>query len=171
MLSKMWQSDTPYPRTKPNVVIFTALSVLNKLQNPRQKDLSEVQTALVNFTAHTNLSLHWIKAHCGIQGNEQADRLASERGQLDEENMYTSYAHEKTTIKPSPRKWKQQDPGFNQTASTNWTDQSRSLCSGWELGTTDLMPTCSAGSRLVSLSCAHATQASWLQNMYYSTAN
>ena len=32
------------PRTKPNVVIFTdALSVLSKLQNPRQKDLNEVE--------------------------------------------------------------------------------------------------------------------------------
>ena len=46
------------PRTKPNVVIFTdALSVLCKLQNPRQKDLNEVETALIDLAAQTNLIL------------------------------------------------------------------------------------------------------------------
>ena len=46
------------PQTKPNVVIFTyALSVLNKLQNHCQNDLNEVETALVDLTAQTNLTL------------------------------------------------------------------------------------------------------------------
>ena len=70
--------------------------------------------------------------------------------------------------KPSP--WK--DGSSNtQTASTNWTNQGRSFCSGWELGTTDLMSTCTASSRLASLRCAHAMQISWLQNIYCSTAS
>ena len=59
----------------------------------------------------------------------------------------------------------------SQTASTNWTDQNRLFCSGWELHTTDLMPTCTTSSRLASLRCAHATQTSWLQNTYCCTAN
>ena len=80
------------PRAKPNVVIFTdALSVLSKLKNPHQKDLSEVETALVVLAAQTNLILQWIPAHCGIQGNEQADRLASEGGQLEQEDRYHLY--------------------------------------------------------------------------------
>ena len=79
------------PRTKPNVVIFTdALSVLSKLQNPRQKDLNEVETALADLSAQSNLILQWIPAHCGIQGNEQADQLAREGGQLEQEDRYTS---------------------------------------------------------------------------------
>ena len=46
------------PRTKPNVVIFTdALSVLSKHQNPHHKDLNEVETALVDLAAQTNLIL------------------------------------------------------------------------------------------------------------------
>ena len=80
------------PPTKPNVVIFTdALSILSKLQNPRQKDLNEVETALVDPAAQTNLILQWIPAHCWIQGNEKADRLARKGGQLGQEDRYTTY--------------------------------------------------------------------------------
>ena len=83
------------PQTKPNVVIFSdALSVLNKLQNPRQKDLDEVETALVDLAAQTNLTLQW-----RIKGNEQTDRLARKGGQLDQEDIYTSYIDEKIIIK------------------------------------------------------------------------
>ena len=94
-------------RTKPNVVIFTdALSVVSKLQNPRQKDLNEVETALVDLAAQSNLALQWIPAHYGIQGNEQADRLARQGGQLEQEDRYsyTSYTDEKTVIKPFSKK-------------------------------------------------------------------
>ena len=69
------------PRTKPNVVIFTdALSVLSKFQNPRQKDIYGVETALADLAAQSNLTLQWIRAHYGIQGNEQAAQLAREGG-------------------------------------------------------------------------------------------
>ena len=107
------------PRTKPNVVIFTdALSVLSKLQNPHRKDLSEVETALVDLAAQTNLTLQWIPAHCGIQGNEQADWPAREGGQLEQEDRYTTYTDEKTIIKTlSKNKWKQQHPNSNQSDS------------------------------------------------------
>ena len=107
------------PRAKPYVVIFTdALSVLSKLQNPRQKDLNEVETALADLAAQSNLTLLWISALCGIEGNEQADRLAREEGQLEQEDRYTSYTDEKTIIKTlSKEKWKQQHPNYNQSDS------------------------------------------------------
>ena len=91
------------PQTKPNMVIFTdALSVLSKLQNPHQKDLNKVETDLADLTAQTNLTLQWIPAHYGIQGNERADRPAKEGGQLDQEDRYTSYTDEKTIINHAP---------------------------------------------------------------------
>ena len=44
--------------------------------------------------------------------------------------------------KPSPRKNGSSNTQTltNQTASTNWTDLSRLFCSGWDHGTTDLIP-------------------------------
>ena len=159
------------PRAKPNVVIFTdALSVFSKLQNPCQKDLSEVETALVDLAAQTNLILQWITANCGIQGNEQANRLATEGGQLEQEDRYTTYTDEKTIIKTlSKKKWKQQHPNYNQSDSLHKLNRTEQLfCSGWELDTTDLTATCTTNSRLASLRCAHATQTSWLQNIYCS---
>ena len=57
----------------------------------------------------------------------------------------------------------------SQTASTNWTGQSRLFCSGWELDSTDLTPTYTTSSRKASLKCAHATQISRLQNIFCNT--
>ena len=110
------------PGAKPNVVIFTnALSVLSKLQNPRQKDLNEVETVLVDLAAQTNLTLRWIPAHCGTQGNEQADRFAREGGKLDQEDRYTSYTDEKTIIKALSKKNRSSNTQIltSQTACTN----------------------------------------------------
>ena len=74
--------------------------------------------------------------------------------------------------KPSPRKNGSSNTrtSTSLTASTNWTDQSRLFCSGWELGTTDLMPTVQQVHTLASLRCVHATL-TWPQNIYYITAN
>ena len=101
------------------MVIFTeALYVLSKLQSPCQKDLNEVETALVDLAAQSNLTLQWIPAHCRIQGNEQADQLAREGGQLEQEDRYTFYTDEKTIIKTlSKKKWRQQHPNYNQSDS------------------------------------------------------
>ena len=105
------------------MAIFTdALSVLNKLENPHQKDLNEVETVLVDHAAQTNRTLQWIPAHCGIIGNEQADRFARERGQLDQEDRYISYTDEKTSIKTLTKKKNvvsDTQALASQTASTN----------------------------------------------------
>ena len=142
------------------MVIFTdALSVLSKVQYPHQKDLSELETALVDLEAQSNLTLQWIPAHCGIQGNEQADRLAREGGQLDQEDRYTSYTTEKTIIKTLSRKrWKQQQPNSNQSDSLHRLNRPEQvILFRLRTGHNRLMPTYTTSSRLASLRCAHAT--------------
>ena len=103
-------------RVKPKVVIFTdALSVLQALQNSKKKDLDELVTALTRLAGCTTVTLQWIPAHCGIQGNEIADRLAKEAGQLEQVESKISFADERTLIKSRfSSKWKQEHPGYNQ---------------------------------------------------------
>nr|KAG5705274.1 hypothetical protein BaRGS_010725 [Batillaria attramentaria] len=99
-------------------VCCDALSVLGALCKPCQRDLNQLETALVDLAAQTNLTLQWVPAHCGIQGNEQADRLAKEGGQMEQEDRHVSYAEEKTIIKAlSKKKWKEQHPNFNESDS------------------------------------------------------
>ena len=43
--------------------------------------------------------LQWIPAHCGIQGNEQADRLAKEGSAQEQPNNSTSYSEMRTIIR------------------------------------------------------------------------
>ena len=103
-------------RVKPKVVIFTdALSVLQTLQNPKKKDLNELVTALIRLAGHRAVTLQWIPAHCGIQGNEIADSLAREAGQLEQVESEITYADERTLIKSKlSRKWNQEHPSYNQ---------------------------------------------------------
>ena len=106
-------------RTHNNIVIFTdALSVLQSLQSPKTKELNELTSALGILAERANLTLQWIPAHCGIQGNETADTLAKRGGNMDQTDTSVSYKEEKTIIRNIVQKrWSQRHPAHNKKDS------------------------------------------------------
>lgn len=111
-------------RIKEKVVIFTdALSVLQALNQP-SKDLNVLVDILTELSEKTQLTLQWIPAHCGLQGNEKADQLAREGGAMEQENKQVSYSEEKTQIKTTlKKKWKQEH--LNHDSNDCYYDLSR----------------------------------------------
>jgi ribonuclease HI len=102
----------------PRVVIFSdALSVLQAVQNPKNKDLNPLVSALARLQQATELTIiQWIPSHCNIAGNEEADRLAKEGGQQPQEEQEISYEEVKTIIKEKQKKrWLQLHPNHNKT--------------------------------------------------------
>ena len=64
-------------------VVFQALSVIQSLPNPRNKDLNDLAAALHALQQSTEKTvIRWIPSHCNIRGNKEADRLAKEGGKL-----------------------------------------------------------------------------------------
>ena len=107
-------------RTRENahnkVVIFSdALSVLQALPDPKNKDLDNLATELEALQRSTEKTiLQWIPSHCNIPGNEKADRLAKEGGKKEQQDQSITYTEAKTIIKEKQkRKWLQQHPDHN----------------------------------------------------------
>ncbi|XP_070181840.1 uncharacterized protein [Littorina saxatilis] len=102
--------------TRSRVVIFSdALSVLQAVQNPRNKELNTLASALTNLQQSTEQTvIQWIPSHCNIQGNEEADRLAKEGGQLPQDEQEVTYEEAKTIVKEKQkRRWLHQHPDYN----------------------------------------------------------
>jgi len=101
---------------RPNVVIFSdALSVLQALQNPRIKELNHLVTALNALQESTGQTvIQWIPSHCNIRGNEEADQLAKEGGQLPQKEQNITFTEAKTILKEKQRKkWQRDHPNHN----------------------------------------------------------
>ena len=128
----------------------TGVSTTDRYRHSRQVSAQQTGISTADRCLHNRL------VSAQQTGVSTTDRLARVGGQPDKEDRYTSYTDEMTIIKTlNKNKWKQQHQHFNQSDSLhklNRPEQSV-FCSGRELGTTDLMPTCTESSRLVSVSC------------------
>jgi len=80
-----------------NVVIFTdALSVLQALGNSKLPSMSR---ALDQLSRNKVVSLQWIPAHCGVPGNETADRLAKLGATGNQPITAVTHEEKATTVK------------------------------------------------------------------------
>ena len=102
-------------RTKNNVVFLSdALSVLQTIQNNKDKEQNSLFSKLIELTKKYHVTMQWIPAHCGIRGNEIADTLAKQGAQDEQTDSTTTYSEEKTIIKSCLKdKWKSEHPKYN----------------------------------------------------------
>ena len=77
------------------VFLTDALSVLQAVTNSK---LPQLQQALNNIKCLRTV-LQWIPSHCGIEGNEQADKMAKRGGKEQQENNPVLPSEMKTIIK------------------------------------------------------------------------
>ena len=86
----------------PNTVILTdCRSLLESVQGSRDQSgiLRDIRRELTILSSRTNLALQWLPSHCGVHGNEEADRLSKEGSMQDQADHPVSYREAKTLIK------------------------------------------------------------------------
>ena len=100
-----------------DVVILTdALSVLQALQKNTNPELNNLTSAISHACSSKNLTLQWIPSHCGLIGNETADKLAKDGAAQEQTDFSTSYSEEKTIIKSKSREsFQRKHPNLNKS--------------------------------------------------------
>ena len=78
------------------VFLSDAKSVLEALQNDK---LPELRSKLDELAPFVRIIIQWIPAHCGVPGNEAADRLAKQGAKEIQYEHTVTYREKKTIIK------------------------------------------------------------------------
>ncbi|RUS86643.1 hypothetical protein EGW08_005592 [Elysia chlorotica] len=87
------------------VLLSDSKSVLEKLEDLKGEERQHLAKCLGNVVRNTeSLVLQWIPAHCRIEGNERADRLAKEGSVLEQIESDLTYREVKSIIKTSLNK-------------------------------------------------------------------
>ena len=100
------------------IVVFTdALSVVTALKSEKGSELGELRVALANMTrAYDRVVIQWIPSHCGIRGNEEADRLANRGSRSAQADFRLSYNDAKAVVRGNlARKWADGHPSHIRT--------------------------------------------------------
>ena len=126
-------------RLPTNTVFLTdCRSILQSLQSPGGDQIfSNIRQELSQHKNKTSVTLQWIPSHCGVGGNEEADRLSKMGSKLEQSAQPMSYSEAKTILRNNfrtewqqrPRHWDRegQHPPAGQSSSShnlyteNWT--------------------------------------------------
>ena len=91
------------------VFLTDCTSLLQSLQGTsnRSQILADIRTQLATLSLKTAPTLQWIPSHCGIRGNEAADRLAKAGSDQTQGDSSISYKEQKQILKTTfHQKWK-----------------------------------------------------------------
>ena len=107
-----------------NIVILTdALSVLEAFEK-RSPETKPLHDSVRKLAQKSKLTLQGVPAHCGLRGNESADRLAKKGAAKPQTNKKVSYPEMKTIIKSRAKQaWSQKHPNYIANDSWNRLDR------------------------------------------------
>ena len=97
-------------RLPTNTVFLTdCRSTLQRLQSPGGDQIfGNIRQELSLLKNKTSVTLQWIPSHCGIGGNEEADRLSKMGSKLEQSAQPMSYSEAKTILRNNFRtEWQQ----------------------------------------------------------------
>ena len=88
------------------VFLTDALSVIQALTSNK---LPQLAKALQQLSVNCRVALQWIPAHCGVPGNELADKLAKQGAKAEQPHASVSYREKVTIIKTLMRPRQEKD--------------------------------------------------------------
>ena len=90
-------------KTSPSTVFLTdCKSLLQSLQGSNNRDhelLRNIRRELHRLGSRTTLILQWIPSHCGVRGNEEADRLSKAGSRMNQTEHPVSFPEVKSILK------------------------------------------------------------------------
>ena len=91
------------------VFLTDCRSILQSLQSPGGDQIfSNIRQELSLLKNKTSVTLLWIPSHCGVGGNEEADRLSKMGSKLEQFAQPMSYSEAKTILRNNFRtEWQQ----------------------------------------------------------------
>lgn len=111
-VTSLLEPNTPKHST---VFLTDSLSTLQSLTNPKaDATLLKLLDKLQLLSKQQMVTLQWIPAHCGVPGNEEADKLSKLGSNSEQPETDVSLQEVKTILKHHQKtSWRNQNQGYN----------------------------------------------------------
>ena len=101
LLKAATELNTPETAPEKTVILSDCKSLLQSLQSckDQSKLMGDLRKELAVLNYRTQLVIQWIPSHCGVYGNEEADKLSKQGSKQNQTEHPVSYAEAKTLLK------------------------------------------------------------------------